>query len=126
MQEKHLKNAKRFAIISLSLMAGSFCLIFLFNLMPSIMQDTVGAVMMGSFCMMQIASFVLGILAVKEKPGALSIVALVVSATIIVLEILFIVFLIWSISMACGAIGYELGMPDSGFWHAVHGCGEIG
>lgn len=117
---------KRFSIISLSLMAGSFLLAFLFNLLPFNAQDILGAIFLGTFCMMQIAALVLGILAVKEKAGALSIVALVVSAAVILLEIFFIVLFLWSMYMACGAIGYQLNAPDSELWDMIHGCGEIG
>lgn len=126
MNTENVKVSKITAIISLALIPGSFLMFILLGLVSDAAPDEIYLVMLGLAIAMQIASFVLGIIAVKLKPSGLSITALVISIVVIVLEVLYVAFTIWVIYMACNALMMPIENTDSEFWRMVDGCATMG
>lgn len=126
MMDKQSKNATVLAIISLSLLAGSFLILPLLDVIGNCFGEVASEWMIVVFLMMQVASLVLSIIAMKYKTNAIAIISLVFSIVVIVLEIVFVALLIWTIGMACSALAGEVNNPGSEFWQIIQGCGEIG
>lgn len=124
MNTDRAKYSRITAIISLALMPGSFLMFFLMDLIPAEAPDGVFLMMLGLVGAMQIAAFVLGIIAVKYKPSGLSITALVISIVVIVLEILFVAFTVWVMVASCNAMMNYFESPE--FQHTLDGCASMG
>lgn len=124
MNNDKAKYSRIMAIISLALLPGSFLMLFLTDLIPSGAPDGVFLAMLGLAAAMQIAAFVLGIIAVKYKPSGWSITALVLSIVVIVLEILFIALTVWVIVSSCNAMIDYYESPE--FRRTLDGCASMG
>jgi len=129
MNTDRAKYSKITAIISLALLPGSILLLMLtWNLPSDIMSletaDVVYPMLLGFAGVMQIAAFILGIIAVKYKPSGLSITALVLSIVVIVLEVVFVAMTIWLIITACNAVADFFGSPEWG--ETLEGCASMG
>ncbi len=118
------EHSKITAIISLALLQGSILMVVLSGVLPSGTPDVAFTILVALAGAMQIAAFVLGIIAVKYKPSGLSITALVLSIVVIVLEVLFIALTIWMIMAACGATVDFLESPE--LRETLDGCASMG
>ena len=129
MNNDRAKYSKIMAIISLALVPGSILLLVLSSVIPAdflspATEDAVYLTLFGVACAMQIAAFVLGIIAVKYKPSGLSITALVISIVVIVLEVVFVAMTIWMIMTACNAMIDFFESPE--LRETLDGCASMG
>ncbi len=123
------KYSNIMAIISLAFVPASIFLLVLSGMIPSDVlpegaEDIVYLVLFGLAAAMQIAAFVLGIIAVKYKPSGLSITALVISIVVIVLEVVFVAMTIWMIMAACNAMVDFFESPE--LRETLDGCASMG
>ena len=129
MNNDRAKYSKIMAIISLALVPGSILLLVLSSVIPAdflspATEDAVYLTLFGVACAMQIAAFVLGIIAVKYKPSGWSITALVISIVVIVLEVVFVAMTIWMIMTACNAMIDFFESPE--LRETLDGCASMG
>lgn len=129
MNNDRAKYSKIMAIISLALVPGSILLLVLtsilpFDIMSPAVEDVVYTILFGIAGAMQIAAFVLGIIAVKYKPSGWSITALVISIVVIVLEVVFVAMTIWMIMTACNAMIDFFESPE--LRETLDGCASMG
>lgn len=129
MNNDRAKYSKIMAIISLALVPGSILLLVLTSILPSdimspAVEDVVYTILLGNAGAMQIAAFVLGIIAVKYKPSGWSITALVISIVVIVLEVVFVAMTIWMIMTACNAMIDFFESPE--LRETLDGCASMG
>lgn len=129
MNNDRAKYSKIMAIISLALVPGSILLLVLTSILPSdimspAVEDVVYTILFGIAGAMQIAAFVLGIIAVKYKPSGWSITALVISIVVIVLEVVFVAMTIWMIMTACNAMIDFFESPE--LRETLDGCASMG
>lgn len=129
MNTDRAKYSKIMAIISLSLVPGSILLLVLTGILPSdimspAVEDVIYPILLGLAGAMQIAAFVLGIIAVKYKPSGWSITALVISIVVIVLEVVFVAMTIWMLMAACNAMVDFFESPE--LRETLDGCASMG
>ena len=129
MNTDRAKYSKIMAIISLSLVPGSILLLVLTGILPSdimspAVEDVIYPILLGLAGAMQIAAFVLGIIAVKYKPSGWSITALVISIVVIVVEVVFVAMTIWMFMAACNAMVDFLESPE--LRETLDGCASMG
>lgn len=129
MNTDRAKYSKNMAIISLVFVPGSILLLVLSSVIPAeflppVAEDVIYLTLFGLACAMQIAAFVLGIIAVKYKPSGLSITALVISIVVIVLEVVFVAMTIWMIMAACNALVDFFDSPE--LRETLDGCASMG
>lgn len=124
MNTDRAKHSRVTAIVSLALLLGSILMLVFTGVLPSGTPDGVFLFLLVLAGAMQIAAFVLGIIAVKYKPSGWSITALVLSIVVIVLEILFVAFTIWVIVASCNAMVDYFDSPE--FQRTLDGCASMG
>ena len=129
MNTDRAKYSKIMAIISLSLVPGSILLLVLTGILPSdimspAVEDVIYPILLGLAGAMQIAAFVLGIIAVKYRPSGWSITALVISIVVIVLEVVFVAMTIWMLVAACNAMVDFFESPE--LRETLDGCASMG